>query len=88
MPFLADVLSQALNIYMFIVFVNVILSWVVFSTQNEIIRQIYSFTGQLVDPILQPIRRVMQPMSRNIGIDFSPMVLLFLLYILSSLLET
>ena len=86
MPFLAYVLSKVLSIYIFIVFINVILSWVVFSTRNETIQQVYRFTGQLVDPILQPIRNIMQPVSRNIGIDFSPMVLLFLLYILDRLL--
>ncbi len=82
---LAIVLSLVLDVYIFIVLVNVILSWIVFSIQNDIIRQIYSFTGQLVDPILQPIRSIMQPVSRNIGIDFSPMVLLFLLYFLKQL---
>lgn len=85
MAFLATVLSLVLDVYIFIVFVNVILSWIVFSIQNDIIRQIYSLTGQLVDPILQPIRNLMQPVSRNIGIDFSPMVLLFLLYFLKQL---
>ena len=85
MAFLATVLSLVLDVYIFIVFVNVILSWIVFSIQNDIIQQIYSFTGQLVDPILQPIRNLMQPVSRNIGIDFSPMVLLFLLYFLKQL---
>ncbi len=85
MAFLVYVLSLVLDVYIFIVFVNVILSWIVFGIQNDIIRQIYSFTGQLVDPILQPIRKLMQPVSRNIGVDFSPMVLLFLLYFLKQL---
>ena len=71
---------------MLIVFVNVFLSWIVFGTQNLTVRRIYVLTNQIVDPVLQPIRNVLQPMSRNIGIDFSPMVLLFLLYILTSIL--
>lgn len=84
---LADILSLLINAYILIVFVNVILSWVALSTQNSTIRQIYRMTSQFVDPVLQPLRNIMQPMSRNIGIDFSPMVLLFGLYIIHQLLN-
>lgn len=86
MDLLAFIISRLLRIYMLIVFVNVFLSWIVFGTQNLTVRRIYLLTSQIVDPVLQPIRNVLQPMSRNIGIDFSPMVLLFLLYILTSIL--
>ncbi len=86
MPMLAEILSRLLEIYMLIVFVNVFLSWIVFGTQNLTVRRIYVLTSQIVDPVLQPIRSVLQPISRNIGIDFSPMVLLFLLYILTNIL--
>ncbi len=87
MNILAVILSRLIDAYILIVFVNVILSWVALSTQNTTIRQIYRMTGQFVDPVLQPIRNIMQPMSRNIGIDFSPMVLLFGLYIINQLLN-
>ncbi|MDE0089431.1 MAG: YggT family protein [Candidatus Poribacteria bacterium] len=86
MDLLAYIISRLLRIYMLIVFVNVFLSWIVFGTQNLTVRGIYRLTSQIVEPVLQPIRNVLQPMSRNIGIDFSPMVLLFLLYILTSIL--
>ncbi len=86
MTILIYVLSRVLKVYIFIVFINVILSWIVLSTRNDTLQRVYSFTGQLVDPILQPLRNAMQPVSRNIGIDFSPMVLLFLLYFLQQLL--
>ena len=86
MAFLVAVLSLVLNVYIFIVFVNVILSWIVLSTRNDTLQRVYSLTGQFVDPVLQPLRNLMQPVSRNIGIDFSPMVLLFLLYFLKELL--
>ncbi len=86
MPYLALLLSRLLEIYTLIIFINVFLSWIVFSTQNETVRRIYYFTGQFVDPVLQPIRNVMQPMSRNIGIDFSPIVLIFLILLLKRML--
>lgn len=87
MQFLAYLLSRLLDIYILIIFVNVFLSWIVFSTKNETVRRIYYLTGQLVDPVLQPIRNVLQPMSRNIGIDFSPIVLIFVILLLNGMLE-
>lgn len=71
---------------MLIVIANVLLSWIVFGTQNITIRRIYLMTGQLVDPVLQPIQKLLYPMTRNMGIDFSPIVLIVLLHILNSLL--
>ncbi|MCY4404368.1 MAG: YggT family protein [Candidatus Poribacteria bacterium] len=86
MSSLAQLLSYLLEIYTLIILANVFLSWIVFSTQNETIRRIYYLTGQLVDPVLQPIRNVLQPMSRNIGIDFSPIVLIFFIILLNRML--
>ena len=84
MEILASLLSQLLKFYTLIVIVNVLLSWIVFATQNLVVRRIYVVTGQLVDPVLQPIRNLLYPMTRNIGIDFSPIVLIVLLHILNS----
>ena len=86
MDILAHILSRLLNIYAIIVLANVLLSWIVFGTQNSVIRRIYSATAQLVDPLLQPIRKVLYPITGNIGIDFSPIVLLVLLHILNRIL--
>ena len=87
MEFLADLFSHLINFYTLVVFVYVFLSWIVFSTQNQTVRRIYGILGQIVDPVLQPIRSVLQPLSRNIGIDFSPIVLLILLRVLNKMLQ-
>ncbi len=86
MPYLAYLLSKVLDLYSLIVLVNVLLSWVVFGTQNLTVRRIYLMTGKIVDPLLQPIRNLLYPMTRNLGIDFSPIILLVLLQVLRSLL--
>ncbi len=88
MPDIAYILSKVLNLYMLIVIVNVLLSWIVFGTQNLTVRRIYVMTGQIVDPVLQPIRKLLYPMTRNMGIDFSPIVLIVLLQILNSWLRS
>jgi len=86
MDVLARMLITLLNIYIIVVLANAILSWFVFGTQNSVVRQIYWWTSQIVDPVLNPIRRVLNPMTQNIGIDISPFVLILLLQILTRML--
>lgn len=86
MDLLAWVLHQLIEIYMIIIIANVILSWFVYGTQNSTIRQIYWWTSRIVDPALTPIRRALGPMTRNLGIDISPFILIFLLIILNRML--
>lgn len=87
MDLLARVLSELLDIYILVVLANAILSWFVFGTQNSVVRQIYWWTSQIVDPVLNPIRRVLEPMTQNFGIDISPFVLIMLLHILTRMLS-
>ena len=86
MDTIAYFLSRLIDIYLFIVIANVFLSWIVFASRNPTIHKIYTLTSQLVDPLLQPIRNIVRPITGNLGIDFSPMVLIFLLIILDKLL--
>lgn len=86
MPIIASLLYWLINIYVFIVIANVFLSWIVFASRNLTIHKIYTFTSQLVDPLLQPIRNIIRPLTGNLGIDFSPMILIFLLIILRRML--
>jgi YggT family protein len=40
--------------------------------------KIYDFLGNIYRPILDPISKLLYPLQRNIGLDFSPIVLLLL----------
>ena len=80
---LAWFISELLEIYTIVVFANAILSWFVFGTQNSVVRQLYWWTSRLVDPVLNPIRNALRPMTRNFGIDISPFVLILLLQFLA-----
>ena len=86
MDAIAYFLSRLIEIYVFIVIANVFLSWIVLASRNLTIHKIYTLTSQLVDPLLQPIRNIIRPITGNLGIDFSPIVLIFLLIILENLL--
>tara|TARA_B100000809_G_scaffold264041_1_gene318799 strand:- start:28 stop:267 length:240 start_codon:yes stop_codon:yes gene_type:complete len=63
-------LIQLLDIYSFLVFGTVIISWVKLPPDNPIA----SFLHSITEPLLSPIRQIMPEMG---GLDFSPLVLLF-----------
>ena len=86
MDMLARFISELLEIYTIVVIANAILSWFVYGTQNTVVRQLYWWSSRLVDPVLNPIRKKLGPMTQNFGIDISPFVLIILLQLLANIL--
>ena len=76
-----------IRIYVFILVANVILSWVAMISQNMNVRKIYWATNRLVEPALAPFRRMLYPWTRQIGLDFSPFLLIIILEIVSRFLR-
>ena len=80
-------LIQIVDLYWWIVIINVIISWLigfnVLNTQNRFVFMIFGFTNQLTSPILNKIRNFLP----NFGvIDVSPVVLLLALWFIKSLM--
>ena len=80
-------LIQILDLYWWIVIINVIISWLigfnVLNTQNRFVFMIFDFTNRLTNPILNKIRNFLP----NFGvIDVSPVVLLLALWFIKSLM--
>jgi YggT family protein len=73
---IAGVLGVVLNFMLFLIIARVIVSWVNADPSNWIVRVIVSTT----DPLLIPIRRKL-PLAFG-GLDFSPIVVMLLIYIL------
>ena len=88
MEVLVPLVTEVIGIYSIIVFANVILSWIVNLSGNTTVRQLYWLTNRFVDPALDPIRRVLRPMTGGLGIDISPLILLIFLQILQSMLRS
>jgi YggT family protein len=79
---LAEVIDIVLLSYMVIVVARALISWVNPDPYNQIVIFLYRVT----EPILGPIRRIL-PM-RNIGIDFSPfIVILVIIFLRLSLVQ-
>ena len=67
---------RVIDIYFYILIVNIVLSWLVtfnvVNMQNRFVATILYATNRLTDPLLNPIRRVLPNLG---GIDISPIVL-------------
>lgn len=84
---LANLISAAITIYIWILIASAILSWLVafnvINTRNRFVYVVGDFLYRLTDPALRPIRRVLPNLG---GIDLSPVVLLLILFFLRDLI--
>jgi YggT family protein len=72
----AQVINIVLTIYMWIIIIRALISWVSPNPYNPIVRFLYRAT----EPVLRPVRRVL-PLG-GIGIDFSPVIVILVIYFL------
>lgn len=76
---LAVVISYLLTIYMWIIIIRALISWVNPDPYNPVVRFLY----QITEPVLYPIRRRLPFMG---GIDLSPIVVLLIIVFLQAFL--
>lgn len=80
-------IDQLIGLYIFVIIVGVILSWLVafnvVNTRNRFVYLVGDFTHRLTEPALAPIRRFMPDLG---GVDVSPVILILLLYFVRRLL--
>lgn len=76
----AQILGIVLNIYMWVMIIRALISWVNPDPYNPIVQFLFKVT----EPVLYPIRKAL-PMS-GIGIDFSPIIVFLIIIFLQSFL--
>ena len=69
----AQILHMIISVYIWIVIISALITWVNPDPYNPIIR----FLRGATEPLLYRVRRFLPPMG---GIDFSPFVLILFLY--------
>ncbi len=83
-PFLM-LISAAINIYLWLVIISVVLSWLVafnvVNMSNRFVYLVWDFLYRVTEPALRPIRRFMPKLG---GIDLSPVILILLLIFLQN----
>ena len=80
-PPLLWLLDTALSVYIFVLFADAILSWLlvfrVVNPFNPLVARLQGVLRRLTEPVLRPIRKVVPTMA---GMDFAPMILIFALF--------
>jgi YggT family protein len=70
-----------LNLYIFILIAQAILSWLivfnVVNTRNPLVATIGEFLYRITEPVLRPIRQMLPNFG---GIDISPLVVILIIY--------
>ena len=82
-------LDNIITIYLWIIIINAILSWLVafnvLNTQNRFVFSVLDMTSKLTDPALNKIRRFLPTFG---SIDISPVILiLFLMFLRNIIFE-
>ena len=82
-----DLLGYLLWIASMVILVQVVLSWLVafnvVNTYNPVVRGLLKGLETITEPVYRPIRKIMPDFG---GIDFSPMVVLLIIWLLQRLL--
>ena len=85
---LIEVTIVAVDIYMWLVIISVILSWLVsfniINTSNRFVYMIVDFLYRITEPALRPIRKFL---PNFVGIDIAPVILILALYFLQRVLQ-
>ena len=82
------VLDLLLRVLSYIIIAQAILSWLVafnvIDTHSDFVRSFLNALDRMTEPLYRPIRRILPDFG---GIDFSPLVVLLLIYVLRILLS-
>jgi YggT family protein len=84
---LIEVVIVLLTVIWWIIVVQMILSWLVafnvINTYNDFVRGLLKGLDRITEPVYRPIRRILPDFG---GLDFSPMVVLLVLWIVNQIL--
>jgi len=87
MLFIITILSLLLDIYFWILILTVVVSWLVafnvINTRNKLVYKFCRLLNMATEPLIRRLRKYIPPMG---GFDFTPMVIIFGIYILQRIL--
>ena len=77
---IAEVLDVVLSIYMWVIIIRALISWVNPDPYNPIVQ----ILTRVTEPVLRPIRKLVPPY--RVGLDFSPLIAALIIVFLRSAL--
>lgn len=83
---IADYVSALFLVYLILIFVRILLSWIPRLPYNRYLQAAVGFVQEVTDPYLNVFRRLIPPLGGGgMALDFSPIVAIIVLYILQGL---
>lgn len=86
MTAIGDLLLFLLNVYFYVIVIEVVVSWLlvfeVINVRNPQAQNLVRLLRKLTDPVMVPVRKYIPPLG---GIDVSPIVVIFLIFLLQNL---
>lgn len=82
----ADYVAALSIVYLILIFVRILLSWIPRIPYNPALRAVVDFVHQTTDPYLNLFRRVLPPVGGGrMALDLSPIIATFVLIIVSGI---
>ena len=82
----ADYVDTLITIYVVLIFIRILISWIPRIPYNPVLRAIVPFVSDVTDPYLNLFRRFIPPVRLGpAALDLSPIVAVFVLLILGGL---
>ena len=78
------IISSLVSIYMWVVIIRVLISWINPDPYNPIVQ----FLRSVTDPAIEGLRRMLPRFLWSSGLDFTPLVLILLLQIVMTALNS
>lgn len=89
MFFIATLISWVIEAYIFIIFADVVINWLlifgVINTSNPQAQKIVALIRKLTDPVMNRVRPYIPPIG---GFDLTPIIVIFALMMLQKLVWT
>jgi YggT family protein len=83
---IADYVSALFLVYLILIFIRVLLTWVPRMPYNPALRAVVGFIEEVTDPYLNLFRRVIPPLGTGgFALDLSPILAIILLLVARSL---
>ncbi|MGB1717081.1 MAG: YggT family protein [Candidatus Latescibacterota bacterium] len=77
------IISSLVNMYMWVVIIRVLISWINPDPYNPIVQ----FLRSVTDPAIEAVRRLVPNFLWSTGLDFTPLILIVLLQVLMEFLR-
>jgi YggT family protein len=82
----ADYLRALFTVYLILIFIRILLSWIPRLPYNPVLHAIVTFVHDVTDPYLRLFRRIIPPVGGGgFGLDLSPIVAIIVLYIVQAI---